>query len=214
MTVKQFQKIGTIEAIDNIDHIGYIICELFNLTVEQVELLPKKKQIRLANKVASELLKVRTKTIFHPKFTTDATKITLGQFMEINEWLKRGVDECLHMVAASILRKRKDHKKQSEILLNTDIRKVLPYVEEFLNSFADLMQEYEGLFESNASEEGEEAHPFIEQFGWWFTAKSIAEYLSVGINDAYKINIIEALNIMSYLKSLNDYQQWQQKETI
>jgi len=31
MTVQQFQNIGRIEAENTIDHIGYAICELYNL---------------------------------------------------------------------------------------------------------------------------------------------------------------------------------------
>jgi len=214
MTVKQFQFIGKIEATDDIDHLGFIICELFNLTVEQVEALPKRQQIKLANCVANQLLKVRTPKLFHPKFTLNAELITLGQFIEINAWLKKGVDEGLHLIAASILRKRKDHKKQAEKILTLNIREVLPYVETFLNTYNDLMLNYAGLFEVEvADDDDEETHPFIDDFGWLFTAKSIADHLAIELNKAYELNIIEALNVMAYLKSFNSYKEWQQAAT-
>lgn len=213
MTVKQFQNIGRVEAENSIDHIGYAICELYNLKPKQVDNLPKLVQLLLAWRVASKLLKVRTPKLFHPKFTTNAEQITFGQFVEVNEWMKRGVDDNLHLFAASILKKRGNHQEQANKILKTNIRKVLPYVEQFMQSYIDLTLKYQGLFDnSDKGEDEAPPHPFLEDFGWMFTAKQVAEYLGIPVNEAYEIGVIEALNIMAYLKTFNEYQEWQNKE--
>lgn len=213
MTVLQFQNIGKLEAENTIDHIGYAICELYNLTPKQVDDLPRFMQLLLAGRVAKQLSKVRKPKWFAPDFIEHAEQITFGQFVEVNEWMKRGADDCLHMIAASILVERGNHKEDAAKMQRLNIRKVLPAVENFLQSYFDLTLQYAGLFESNSSEEeGEEAHPFITNFGWMFTAKEVANYLGVTVNEAYKINIIEALNVMAYLKTHNEYLEWQQKQ--
>lgn len=212
MTVEQFQNIGRIEAENTIDHIGYAICELYNLTPKQVDNLPRLVQLFLTARVAKQLAKVRKPKWLHPKFTTNAEQINLGQFIEVTEWIKRGIDDNLHLFAASILQKQGNHKKDAAKILKTNIRKVLPYVEAFMQSYIDLTLKYEGLFEGGKKDESEETHPFLEDFGWMFTTKQIAEYLGVTVHEAYKIGIIEGLNIMAYLKTFNDYQEWQNKE--
>lgn len=213
MTVLQFQKIGKIQAEDVVDHIGYAICELFKLTPKQVDNLPRVVQLLLAGRVAKQLSNVRKPKWFAPDFIEHAEQITFGQFVEVNEWMKRGADDCLPMIAASILVERGNHKEDAAKMQRLNIRKVLPAVENFLQSYFDLTLQYAGLFESNSSEEeGEEAHPFITNFGWMFTAKEVANYLGVTVNEAYKINIIEALNVMAYLKTHNEYLEWQQKQ--
>ena len=213
MTVQQFQNIGKIQAEDVVDHIGYAICELFKLTPKQVDNLPRVVQLLLAGRVAKQLSNVRKPKWFAPDFIEHAEQITFGQFVEVNEWMKRGADDCLHMIAASILVERGNHKEDAAKMQRLNIRKVLPYVERFLESYVDLTLQYGGLFESNVSEEDNEpVHPFMDNFGWMYTVKEVANYLGLTINEVYKINIIEALNVMAYLKSYNDYIEWQQKQ--
>ena len=61
-------------------------------------------------------------------------------------------------------------------------------------------------------EEPKKKHVFPERYGWMYSTKEVADYEGIKLNDAYDINIIQALNAMSYLKSKASYEKWQSKQ--
>jgi len=154
-------------------------------------------------------------------FETDAKKLTFGQFIEINEWLKSDIDTVLDKIAASALKERTNHKEDSIRCQNMKAYAVLFSVVDLVNSYTNLVQEFDYLFKDDDEIEGEteaerlrrlkKTHPFLKVFGWQFTAKETADYNNITVSETYKLNIMTALNNMVYLKSLAKYNEWQRK---
>jgi len=216
VTVKQFQNIAQIEAIDDISHMALIVCSLYGYSHDYVDNLGKtpKKALKLFAKVTKAVQRAERKPLFGTrKMQTDAFKLTFGQFIEINHWLKSGEIEAYHLIAASAIGSD-NHKELADKILHQNIRLILLPVRKLLVSYGDLLMAYKNLFEvEEGNESDEEPHPFIEQYGWLFSAKRVGEHLGLNVNDTYKIGIVEAFNTLAYLKQLNEYEAWQQKQT-
>jgi len=118
------------------------------------------------------------------------------------------------LVGASIWDDKRDHVYKSELISNMPANYVLNDIMKFINSFNDLINSYKGLFEIQDEMESddddeiktyEEPHEFISKFGWFFSAKQIAEHEGIKLEDAYNLPIIQALNDLAYLKSEQSY---------
>lgn len=85
---------------------------------------------------------------------------------------------------------------------------LLPYQRFFFETYKRLNKSYRGLFgqasfEREESDEGEvkgDSKTFAEKWGWVYNAELIARFERVKLDDAWNINIIQALNSLAYLK--------------
>jgi hypothetical protein len=213
VTVKQFQNIAKIEAMDDISHMALIVCSLYGYSEDYVDNMPPKKALKLFAKVTKKVQRVEKSFLFGTrKMQVDAFKLTFGQFIEINYWLKSGEIEAYHLIAASAIGSN-NHKALADTILHQDVRRILLPVRKLLISYSELLMAYKNLFEiDKADASDEETHPFIEQYGWLFSAKRVGEYLGLNVNDTYKISIVEAFNTLAYLKNLNEYEAWQSRK--
>jgi hypothetical protein len=189
-----------------------IICDLYGFSHKEVDLNPKLflKYSKKINKIFSKVEKPniwRTQT-----YQTDATKITFGQFIEVQYFLNHGLLDNLYFIAASIQKNGcKDFHKRADKLLQSNIRSVLPYVKKFLESFEQLISSYSGLFDNEEELEQEElrpakdVHPFLTQYGWLYSARQVAKDQGKRLDEAFDIPILEALNTLAYLKSEQSY---------
>jgi hypothetical protein len=70
---------------------------------------------------------------------------------------------------------------------------------------------FEGLFDSGSSEEDTDVRSnkgssrFTEVYGWQHCTKLVAEYEGCSVSEAYELNAMEYLNILSYLKAERDF---------
>jgi hypothetical protein len=215
MTLKQYQRIAGFynQSDDEITQVALIVCDMFNLSHEEVDNMQPKTFIKYSNKVTKQFKKLGKKPYFgRLKLETDASKITLGQFIEVQHFLKQGEIDAMHLVTASIWGSSKAHDVKADLLLKKHIRYILADYTTFLQSFAELLQGYKGLFESDevVEEDGkmEKPHPFIEQYGWIFSAKEVAQYEGITLDKAFELPILQAFNALAYLKSEQSYQKY------
>ena len=215
MTLQQYQRIaGFYSATDDeITQVALIVCDMFNLSHEKVDNMQPKTFIKYSNKVTKRFKKLGKKPYFgRLKLETDAKKITLGQFIEVQHFLKQGEIDAMHLVTASIWRDSKPHNVKADLLLKKDIRLILSDYTTFLQSFAELLQGYKGLFESDevVEDDGkmEKPHPFIEQYGWIYSAKEVAQHEGITLDKAFDLPILQAFNALAYLKSEQSYQKY------
>ena len=219
MTVRQYQNCYQINKsiIDDIEKMALIVCEVYNMTPDKVDAMKPKKFVKLVSKIGKVFKANYAKPFYaNLRLNIDATQLTLGKFIECQFWLKQDAVEVLHLIAASITKKKKQHKKFAEKVLDKPIEYVMNDVLAFIESLNKLLQSYKGLFEIEETIEDElnqydkqeklKQHPFIERYGWIYSAKQVAEHNSISINDAYKLPIIQALNDLSFLKSKQDYE--------
>lgn len=218
MTLQQYQRIASFyyQESDEIVQVALIVCDMFGLSYDEVDNMEPKKFIKYSNKVTKEFKKLNKKPLLgRVKLQTDAYVITFGQFIEVQHFLKQGEIDGMHLVCASIWDNNREHKIKAELLLKKDVRHLLSDYTTFLQSFADLLQSYKGLFESDEiiEDDGkmEKPHPFIEQYGWIYSAREVAQYEGIKLDDAYNLPIIQAFNALAYLKSEQSYQKYLNK---
>ena len=213
MTVEQFQRIYEISITtpDTIERIAWMICDVFGKTPDQVDSFTKEQFVKYADKLTSEI-KTADRWYNWVHLETDATKITFGQFIETSFWLKNTPTEVMHLVCGSILRKWSgSHKEATEYIQKQPIWTVHDQFNEYVKSMNELIKSYKGLF--GVGEEGDEKpHPFIEQYGWLFSAKQVADYEGIPLDKVYDLPIIQALNDLSYLKAKQAFDKWLSKQ--
>lgn len=208
MTLEQYQAASSIYQTkqDDIERMAWCICIVFKKKPEKVNEWSRWKFFFYSRWLGWKFSKVTKQSWHKLKFITDATKITLGQFIEVEHFLKQ---ESIHHVAASIWKRKGDHSDKAERLNLMNVRKVLPAVTKFTQSYMELLQSYAGLFEITEEVmegEPEPPHPFQQQYGWIYSAKAVAEFEGITLDKAYDLPIIQALNDLSYLKAYKSYQ--------
>jgi hypothetical protein len=215
MTLKQYQRIAGFynQSDDEITQVALIVCDMFGFSHDEVDNMQPKTFIKYSNKVTKKFKKLGKKPYFgRLKLQTDAKKITLGQFIEVQHFLKLGEIDAMHMVTASIWDDSRQHNVKADLLLKKHIRLILADYTAFLQSFAELLQGYKGLFESDevVEEDGkmEKPHPFIEQYGWIYSAKEVAQHEGITLDKAFDLPILQAFNALAYLKSEQSYQKY------
>jgi len=215
MTLQQYQRIAGFynQSDDEITQVALIVCDMFNLSHEQVDNMQPKEFIKYSNKVTKQFKNLGKKPLLgRLKLETDAKKITLGQFIEVQHFLKMGEIDAMHLVTASIWSDSRDHQVKADLLLKKHIRYILADYTTFLQSFAELLQGYKGLFESDevVEDDGkmEKPHSFIEQYGWIYSAKEVAQHEGITLDKAFDLPILQAFNALAYLKSEQAYQKY------
>lgn len=200
---------------DEIERMAFIIMDLYNLPYAKVDGMSKRAFMRKINKVTKNFTQTFKKPFyFFLKLENDATKINFGQFIEAVYFLKDDAIPNLHLLAATMLKKKnKVHSVEAEKMLNKPINYVMSDCVNFINSLQTLLFSYKGLFEIDEEQQQDliekpqkKAHPFVEKYGWIYSAKQVAEFEGIPLNEAYDLPIIQALNILSLLKSKADYE--------
>lgn len=219
ITLKQYQVLQEIakENSDVIEANALSISYIFGLTLGEVDGLSVKK----FSKYLSEIKATKPLFNFSDRFIVNAKDITLGQWLEVTEWLKGDIDSNLDKLAASILLDRTNHKDDCIKCQRMNSAIVIEAVSKFIVSYSELLKEYEWLFKSDEDIEGEteserlrrmrKTHPFLKQFGWIFSAKEVAQHNGIKLDEAYNLPIVQALNDMCYLKAKSKYEVWQSK---
>ena len=222
MTVEQLQKIHLIDVTtpDQWEAICWRVCYMFNMHYEEVNKMNRWRYLWLLRKVEKALHRKPTKW-FSADIETDATKITLGQYIDCQHWLrdKTPALEVCDMLAATLLRKRAKHNIDVEKVRKMRHERVVPKVMQFVESFNALVLRYAGLFDIELDEDGNvvegekvEVAPFLKRYGWIFSATQIAQLKGITLDKAFEVNVVEAFNYLGYLKAKQKYDEDQAKK--
>jgi hypothetical protein len=217
ITVEHYQYINEINEsdMDELDKVLYIITFLANSTEAVINKISLKTLNRLQKALKNRMEGLTKKgsscdKIKGYRFNYDISKVTLGQYIEVQHFAGQGQIENLHLIAASICKKGKeDHVTRSEAVHKLPFLKVLWNVVRFLEEFKKLNEGYKGLFGVEDTEEDEYkplTNGFNEKYGWIHSAKKVAEFEGLTLEQAFELPIIQALNDLSYLKALQEYE--------
>jgi hypothetical protein len=215
ISVEKYQYIHEIGNSDmsEIDKLLYTITFLTGKTEEQINLISLKTYQKLEKQVRERFKNVKGRPYNNYKgfkFQYDFKKITLGQYIEVQHFLKGGHIENLHLIAASICTKRNlDHITRGEQILKLPFIPILHSVGKFLEQFKEFNNKYQGLF--GVSEEGEQEKPdnddFNNRYGWIYSAKKVAEFEGITLEKAFDLPVIQSFNDLAYLKALSQYEE-------
>ena len=225
MKVKHYKQMHRIFSTtpDSVEQLGYVLMEVYGYTYEQVDSMDRFRFTMKVDKLKRAVERKEPKWPWRIRFEEDATKLTFGQFIECQYWLQQGeLPLVLDLVAASIMRDRTDHKADAQRINELPIHHVLAPVNRFAVSLEALVQSYSGLFDKDDVQEEEEedlsspqmpsfgstSHPFVEQYGWIFSATTVAQHEGLRLMQAFQLPVIQALNDMAYLKSKRKFDEW------
>lgn len=215
ISVEKYQYINEIgnSPMDEIDKLLYIITALTGKTEQQINLISIDTYNKLQKQVTDRFTKIEGKivTTFKGfKFNYDFKKVTLGQYIEVQHFLKSGQVESLHLIAASITTKRKlDHVTRGEQILQLPFLPIMHAVAHFLEHFQAFNKKYTGLF--GMTDQDGDADPatndeFNARYGWIYSAKKVAEFEGITLEKAFDLPVIQAFNDLAYLKALSQYE--------
>lgn len=217
ITVEHYQYINEINEsdMDELDKVLCIITFLANSTEAVINKISLNTLNRLqkALKKRMEGLTKKGESCHRIKgyeFNYDMAKVTLGQYIEVQHFAGQGQIENLHLIAASICKKGNEyHVTKAEAIHKLPFLKILWNVVKFLEEFKKLNEGYKGLFGVEDTEEDEYkplTNGFNDKYGWIYSAKKVAEFEGLTLEQAFELPIIQALNDLSYLKALQEYE--------
>jgi len=93
MTLAEYQRTAALynDENDNIAQIAWIIMDMFNMSYDEVNTMDKRTFLRYSKKIANKFHNIDKKPFWSLfRIETDATKITLGQFIECQHFMKQG----------------------------------------------------------------------------------------------------------------------------
>jgi hypothetical protein len=217
ITVEMYQYINEINEtdMDQVDKVLFSMAFLVGKSEQEFDKINKYKfaQLQRQFKQRFEQLNVQgkeTERIKDFKFNFDIRKVTLGQYIEVQHFYKGNYLNNLHLIAASFSTCEKlSHVERADKILKLPLLPVLFNVKKFIEVIKKLSDEYSGLFGIEEMEE-EELKPltngFNEQYGWIYSAKKVAEFEGIKLDEAYDLPIIQAFNDLSYLKAHQEYE--------
>jgi hypothetical protein len=217
ITVEMYQYINEINEtdMDQIDKVLFTMAFLTGKSEQEFDKINKYKfaQLQRQFKERFEQLNMQGKEkerIKDLKFNFDIRKVTFGQFIEVQHFYKNNYLNNLHLIAASFSTCDKlSHVERADKILKMSLLPVLFNVKKFIEVIKKLSDEYSGLFGIEEIEE-EELKPltngFNEQYGWIYSAKKVAEFEGIKLDEAYDLPIIQAFNDLSYLKAHQEYE--------
>jgi len=217
ITVEMYQYINEINEsqMDQIDKILFTMAFLTGKTEQEFDkinvLIFAKLQRQLKKRF--EILNNPGKSVEKFKgfeFNFNIQKVTLGQFIEVQHFYKNNYLNNIHLIAASFsICKDYSHVERADKILKMPLLPVLYNVTKFLEVIKKLSDEYQGLFGIDEIEE-EELKPlsngFNEQYGWIYSAKKVADFEGITLDQAYDLPIIQAFNDLAYLKAHQEYE--------
>jgi hypothetical protein len=217
ITVEMYQYINEINEseMDKIDKVLFSMAFLVGKSEQEFDKINKYKfaQLQRQFKQRFEQLNMQGKERERIKglnFNFDIRKVTLGQFIEVQHFYKNNYLNNLHLIAASFSTCDKlSHVERADKILKMPLLPVLYNVTKFLEVIKKLSDEYSGLFGIEDMEQ-EDLKPlsngFNEQYGWIYSAKKVAEFEGIKLDEAYDLPIIQAFNDLSYLKAHQEYE--------
>jgi hypothetical protein len=194
---------------DIISKTGYLIPALVaeHFSQEITDLLPEDRSMRIDGHLYW--------------YAQDIRKITLGQFVDIIEVRKQHEvepEKAIPLVMAILFRRYGKTYEPEQIeataakILKLQAHTSLKTYKRYLEQEAELLKEYETLFEPPAIITAEQAKQyqrskeFSEHWGWYSSIVALAKYWGKDKDYASGMNLIEALNDLSYMKDETELQ--------
>ena len=213
---KRIEYINSQPQYDEVDKLAYIVGEVYGYAPEKVNHIPAYKFRKMVAKINKKINQTKIFYSLPLPILTDATKLTFGQFVDLQHWYKQPEHVNFESIIARLLigEDLKDLEQNKKKILKTNIQKVLYKYYAFRISYEKLILNNKDLFDINEGEseaneqeqEKEESHPFINSFGWFFVAEQFRDYFHIKLDDVYELPIMECLSALNYLKAKQAYE--------
>jgi hypothetical protein len=222
----QFQQIDIAQKrtdISDLDKSLFSVCAIYGMTEFELDGIGYKKATKLLWKAAkiidSSFLPIAKNRIGLWFIDYDFDNFTYGQFMELAFFLSSNPTMQAHNVLASISHrwKRKnrsaDHAKKAQYFLKCPVLAIMGSLNKIKASYADFLSQYKSFFGLDPEVHGSQASvdPFNKRYGWMYSAKRIAAYERITLDEAYGLPVRRAFHDLIYLKAESKYEAEQLK---
>jgi hypothetical protein len=144
------------------------------------------------------------------KFIGDVERLTFGKYIEIQHFFKLGQVESLHFVAASMCENEDiSHQQRAARILQLPFLPVFWTVVNMLEQLTAFNNEYKGLLGIDEEVDEElkpEQNKFNERYGWIYSAKKVADFNNISIDQVMDFPVRQAFNYLACIKELNNYE--------
>lgn len=219
ITLGKFQQIDAIneKPLSDIDKVLFSTCIVFDKTEYELDNEDPVKVMKMTQKL-TKIFEAPFEPAAFPKIgkyfiNYDISKVTLGQFIELNYFLSEKPIQNAHYVLASVSNRRwrknkaADHRKKAEYFLRQSISKIMGSLQQIITNFQAFNKEYQKLFGLDKEVSGDvQDEAFNKRYGWIYAASQIAEYERITLDEAYAMSIRHAFNDLAFLKAKGKYE--------
>ena len=228
ISLYKFQRIDQIQqdkTYDDFEKVLFTACEAFDMTEHEMENAGVKVADRLVRKVKqifdTEFTPVVPPRIGRYRMLYDISAYTFGQYIEMMFFFQQHIRHA-HLVLATAsrhpLRKyRTDgHKRRSEYFLTQPVETAMGAVKQLIENFESFNKQYSHLFgiDQGIYDAGTQDDAFNRRYGWTYSAKVVAEYEGIPLDQAYGLPVRQALNDLAYLKEKTSYEARQHEKLM
>lgn len=218
LTLEAYQQLEAIskdETLDDLDKSLFSICALYGLTEAQLDNYNPKRVLKMAdkvNKLFSKPLKLDGPERIHTyKINYSIERITFGQYMELVYFTKHDIVNKAHYIVATMAAaaKDKEHFEKANCFIKLEADTVLGAAIKIKNAF-DIFNttKFKALFEpypEMSMDSSAMSQWFMNNYGWFFSAKSVAEFEGITLEQAYSLPVVRALNDLIFIKAKGRY---------
>lgn len=228
ITLFKFQRIEAIQqdkTYDSLDKILFTACEVFDMTEHELDHAGAKVASKLIKKVeiifGSEFVPVTPQRIGRYKMLYDVNAFTFGQYIELSFFFIAHIRNAHYALASAsrhVFRKYSTdgHRKRADFFLHQPVEVTMGALKQLMENFQSFNGQYKGLFglDQEAHDQSAPDDIFNKRYGWTYSAKVVAEYEGITLDQAYALPIRQALNDLSYLKEKVSYEIRQHKQLM
>lgn len=221
LTLEKYQQLEAIakdNTLEDIDRSLFSICAMYDLTEEKLDSYKAKRVLYMAdkvNKLFSKPMKFKApKHINIYRINYAIEKITFGQYLELIYFLKNAdVLNKAHYITATMAKTfiNREHIDKANYFVKCEADTVIGAAIQIKSNF-DVFNTvkfkallYDSYAEMPSADSSKIAKWFSTNFGWFFSAKSVAEFEGITLEQAYKLPVTRALNDLMFLKAKGRY---------
>jgi hypothetical protein len=215
ITLQKYQRlewIGRQAEYDELERTMFSVCELYNITEDELERRGAKKALRMAARVA-RVMNIPPKTrapwmIGRYRINYNPDTLTFGQYAELMFFMQKPLEHAHYIMASISSSNARTHSRRSDYFLRRPVLQVVGALNRFIAAFAQFNDEYKALFGLDAEVHSETAFisRFNKQYGWIYSATSIAEHERIPLDHVYRLPVRQALNDLAFLKAKAKYE--------
>lgn len=212
-TYVEIELINSSVEIPDVDKALYTVCAVYSLTEQQLDLMKWKKVEHMVSTVEklfkSEFKLAVKKLIGLYKINYDIENISFGQYIELAYFLQFNSIDKANYVLASVAKtfRKTSHIQRADYFTNCNAGTVIMSYVEIRKRFNDLNKKFKSLFSLDTTVYSDEEinHPFNKRYGWIYSAKTVAKFNGVTLDEAFEYPVKRALNDLLYLKEESKY---------
>lgn len=222
ISLGKYQQIESINEQDmpDIDKVLYSACVVFDKTEHEIDNERPKKVLRMMTKMQrlfeTPFNPVTNKTIGEYIINYDMTKITLGQYIELNYFISDGAAKNAHYILATMAKDKRgtEHRERAEYFNNQPVEQVIGAMNAIVKNFDQFNKRYKDLFGVDPNVSGNvQNDEFNKRYGWIYSATQVALHEGIPLDSAYKLSVINAFNDLMFIKAKAKYDMEQIRKT-